>query len=342
MGISNEFNIQIGRMKKGKRNLITDVEGVRVGHCTLCEGEVQTGVTAVFPHQGNLFQDKVMAACHVINGFGKSVGLIQIEEMGTIETPIMLTNTLSVGAVTEAVVKYMLAQNEDIGTTTGTVNSVVCECNDSLVNDIRGMHVREEHVKKAIEDCKEDFEEGSVGAGRGMRCHGVKGGIGSASRILTLDGKEYTIGALTLTNHGLFHDLVIAGRPIGKEIEFEHFQEKDRGSVITVLATDAPLSERQLKRICKRAVVGLSRTGSYSANGSGEIVIAFSTANRIPHYPKGDILSYKMLHDEVIDKLFRGVAEAVEESVLSSMLHAETVVGRNQVCLQSLREIWGT
>ena len=339
VGISENAKIRIGIMKKGKRNLITDVKGVTVGHCTLRDGAIQTGVTAILPHQGNIFQEKLMASSHVINGFGKSIGLVQIEELGTLETPIVLTNTLSVGAAAEALVKYMMEKNKDIGDTTGTINPVVCECNDSWLNDIRGLHVKEKHVRKALENCAVDFEEGAVGGGRGMRCHQVKGGIGSSSRIFSLDGKEYTIGALCMTNHALFRDLVISGELAAEHVDFERYREKDRGSVITILATDAPLSERQLKRLCKRVIVGLSRTGSYMGNGSGEIAIAFSTANQIPHYPKGDIIDIQIIHDNIIDELFRGVAEAVEEAVLSSMLHAETVTGKNQVCVQSLREL---
>ncbi|HBA62323.1 MAG TPA: aminopeptidase [Lachnospiraceae bacterium] len=331
-------------MKKGERNLISDVPGVTVGHCTVSDGAVQTGVTAVLPHSGNLFRDKVMAACHVLNGFGKTTGLVEIEEMGFLETPVLLTNTLSVGTVSTALVEYMLEQNPEIGNTTGTVNPVVCECNDGYLSDIRGLHVTKEHAKEALGNCRADFEEGAVGAGRGMKCHGLKGGIGSASRRFQMDDTWYTIGALTLTNHGLLSDLEINGKQMGKLLEAGKekplsVNERDRGSVITLLATDVPLSERQLKRLCKRAAMGLARTGSYMMNGSGEIVIAFTTANRIPHVPATDVLSFGMLADDQMDVLFRGVAETVEEAVLSSMLHAETVTGRKGRCLQSLEKL---
>ena len=339
MGIDAKWNLTIGKLPHGARNKISDVPGVTVGHRTRTEGGVQTGVTALLPHPGDLFHDKVLAACHVINGFGKTTGLVQIEELGTLETPILFTNTLSVGTVETALVKYMLERNPDICETTGSVNPVVCECNDSGLNDIRGLHVTEENVWAALADCRADFAEGAVGAGRGMRCHGLKGGIGSASRVVELDGKPYTIGALVLSNHAVFDDLVVAGTPIQTLLDASIPPHEDKGSIITVLATDIPLSERQLRRLCHRALVGLSRTGSFCGNGSGEIVIAFTTANRVPHYSEKAVLPMGMLHDDAINPLFRAVAECVEESVLSSLLHAETVTGyhgRTVKCLSDL------
>ena len=235
--------------------------------------------------------------------------------------------------------KYMLQRNPDICETTGSVNPVVCECNDSGLNDIRGLHVTEEHVFAALADCRADFAEGAVGAGRGMRCHGLKGGIGSASRQVELDGKTYTIGALVLSNHAVFDDLVVAGTPIQTLLDAKIPPHEDKGSIITVLATDIPLSERQLRRLCHRALVGLSRTGSYCGNGSGEIVIAFTTANRMPHYADTAILPMAILHDDAINPLFRAVAECVEESVLSSLLHAETVTGNHGRTVRCLTEL---
>lgn len=342
MGIEAKWKsrgILVGKLPCGPLDKISDVPGVTVGHCTLADGEVQTGVTALLPHQGDIFHDKVMAASHVINGFGKTTGLVQIDELGTLETPILFTNTLSVGTVETALVKYMLDKNPDICETTGSVNPVVCECNDSGLNDIRGLHVTEENVMAALADCRADFAEGAVGAGRGMRCHGLKGGIGSASRVVELDGKQYTIGALVLSNHAVFDDLVVAGTPIQSLLDTHIPPHEDKGSIITVLATDIPLSERQLRRLCHRALVGLSRTGSFCGNGSGEIVIAFTTANRVPHYSEKAILPMGMVHDDAINPLFRAVAECVEESVLSSLLHAETVTGyhgRTVRCLSDL------
>ena len=321
MGIEAKWKsrgIRVGKLPCGPLDKISDVPGVTVGHCTLADGEVQTGVTALLPHQGDIFHDKVMAASHVINGFGKTTGLVQIDELGTLETPILFTNTLSVGTVETALVKYMLDKNPDICETTGSVNPVVCECNDSGLNDIRGLHVTEENVRAALADCRADFAEG---------------------RVVEMDGKQYTIGALVLSNHAVFDDLVVAGTPIQSLLEAHIPPHEDKGSIITVLATDIPLSERQLRRLCHRALVGLSRTGSFCGNGSGEIVIAFTTANRVPHYSEKAILPMGMLHDDAINPLFRAVAECVEESVLSSLLHAETVTGyhgRTVRCLSDL------
>ena len=244
-----------------------------------------------------------------------------------------------VGTVETALVKYMLERNPDICETTGSVNPVVCECNDCGLNDIRGLHVTEAHVAAALADCKADFAEGAVGAGRGMRCHGLKGGIGSASRLVELDGKSYTIGALVLSNHATFDDLIVAGTPIHELLEARIPPHEDKGSIITVLATDIPLSERQLRRLCHRALVGLSRTGSACGNGSGEIVLAFTTANRMPHYSDKALLPMEMLHDDAINPLFRAVAECVEESVLSSLLHAETVTGYHGRTVQCLSDL---
>lgn len=339
MGIETSWNITIGHLPHGPRNKISDVPGVTVGHCTLAQGDVQTGVTALLPHPGDWFHDKVMAASYVINGFGKTTGLVQVDELGTLETPILFTNTLSVGTAHTAMVRCALERNADICETTGTVNPVVCECNDAGLNDIRGLHVTEEHVFAALADCKADFAEGAVGAGRGMRCHGLKGGIGSASRVVEMDGNTYTLGALVLSNHAVFDDLLVGGVPIHTLLEQQIPPHEDKGSIITVLATDLPLSERQLRRLCRRALVGLSRTGSYCGNGSGEIVLAFTTANRIPHDSKTAILPMQMLHDDAINPVFRAVAECVEESVLSSLLHAETVTGRNGRTVRSLADL---
>ena len=213
MGLPENSGFELhAKWPRGERDLITDVPGVKVGHVTLKEGDVHTGVTAVLPHGGNCFRDKVMAGVSVINGFGKSVGLIQIQELGTIETPILLTNTLSVGTACEELTRYMLEGNPDIGVTTGTVNCVVTECNDGRLNDIRGLHVRPEHVRQALESASEDFEEGAVGGGTGMVCLGLKGGIGSASRRVEADGRTYTVGALVMSNFGAPGNLIIGGK----------------------------------------------------------------------------------------------------------------------------------
>ena len=341
MGIESHWGFRVGSLPHGPLNKISDVPGVTVGHCTLADGDVQTGVTALLPHPGDTFHDKVLAASHVINGFGKTIGLVQIDELGTLETPILFTNTLSVGTAATALVKYMLDRCPDICETTGSVNPVVCECNDSGLNDIRGLHVTEENVFAALADCRADFAEGAVGAGRGMRCHGLKGGIGSSSRALELDGQTFHMGALVLSNHAKFDDLIIAGVPVARRLEqaAQVPPHEDKGSIITVLATDVPLSERQLGRVARRALVGLSRTGSFCGNGSGEIVIAFSTGNRISHYPQSDLVTLRAVSEIKMDLLFRAAAECVEESVLSSLLHAETVTGRNGLTVRSLADL---
>ena len=341
MGIEASWGFAVGSLPHGPRNLISDVPGVTVGHCTLADGEVQTGVTALLPHPGDTFHQKVAAASCVINGFGKTIGLVQIDELGTLETPILFTNTLSVGTAATALVRYMLERCPDICESTGSVNPVVCECNDSGLNDIRGLHVTEADALAALADCRADFAEGAVGAGRGMRCHGLKGGIGSSSRVVELDGQSFHLGALVLSNHARFDDLILAGVPIAQRLGQlpQVAPHQDKGSIITVLATDIPLTCRQLGRVARRAIVGLSRTGSYCGNGSGEIVIAFSTANKIPHYPQQSLLSLQAVGETKIDLLFRAAAECVEESVLSSLLHAETVTGRGGLTVRSLADL---
>lgn len=338
MGLPENCGLELwAKWPRGEKNLITDVAGVKVGHVTLKDGNVNTGVTAILPHGGNLFRDKVMAGVSVINGFGKSVGLLQIEELGTIETPIILTNTLSTGTACEALTRYMLEQNQDIGVLTGTVNCVIGECNDGRLNDIRGMHVKEEHVREALANVDTDFEEGAVGGGTGMVCLGLKGGIGSASRRLTVDQQEYQIGALVMSNFGSAGNLVIGGKhyDTGK---YDPHSRKDQGSIIIIIATDLPLCERQLKRVARRAMVSLGRTGSYCGNGSGDIAIAFTTANRVPHYSRKNLLDMKMFYDENIDMVFEAAVEAVEEAVISSLYHAETTTGIRGNTYLGLRE----
>ncbi|MEW9121565.1 MAG: P1 family peptidase [Thermotaleaceae bacterium] len=328
MGLPNDSGLKLySKHRKGKKNLITDIKGVKVGSITLQKDNVNTGITVIFPHEGNIFQDKVMAAAAILNGFGKSMGLLQIEELGTIETPIIMTNTLSVGTAATALTKYMLQQNKDIGITTGTVNCLITECNDGRLNDIRGLHVTEKDVFRALNSASEDFEEGAVGSGTGMCCLGLKGGLGSASRIIDVDEKEFTIGALVMSNFGSSGNLTIGGDPIGSRIKEALDIKKDEGSIIIIIATDIPLSERQLKRIAKRAAISLARTGSYMGNGSGDIAIAFTTANRVPHYSLTDIIETKMFFDDNIDKVFEASVEAIEEAIISSLYHAKTTVG---------------
>ncbi len=337
MGLPENSGFDLhAKWPRGERDLITDVPGMKVGHVTLKEGDIHTGVTAVLPHGGNCFQDKVMAGVSVINGFGKSVGLIQIQELGTIETPILLTNTLSVGTACQELTRCMLEGNPDIGVTTGTVNCVVTECNDGRLNDIRGLHIRPEHIRQALANASEDFEEGAVGGGTGMVCLGLKGGIGSASRRVDVDGQPYTVGALVMSNFGAPGNLIIGGKHYDTNLGRE--ERKDEGSIIMLLATDIPLNERQLSRLAKRSMVALGRVGSYCGNGSGDIAIAFTTANHLPHYSEKNILEAKMFYDENIDRVFVAGVEAVEEAIISSLYHAETTTGVRGNCYLGLRD----
>ncbi|AAL82048.1 aminopeptidase [Pyrococcus furiosus DSM 3638] len=333
-----DLGIRIGVFEHGKRNSISDVKGVKVGHVTLIKGRgklipgkgpVRTGVTAILPHDGNIYKEKVLAGAFVMNGYSKPVGLVQLWELGTIETPIILTNTLSIGTAIDGLLDYVLRENEDIGVTTGSVNPLVLECNDSYLNDIRGRHVKREHVVEAIESASKDFEEGAVGAGTGMSAFEFKGGIGSSSRIVEVEGKKYTVGALVLSNFGKREDLTIAGVPVGLELkDWPGRGGSGKGSIIMIVATDAPLTARQLNRLAKRAVVGLARTGGYAYNGSGDVVVAFSTANKIKHYEKQEI-SIRALPDSVLSPIFKATAEAVEEAIINSLLQAKTMDGRD-------------
>ncbi|MGI8313697.1 P1 family peptidase [Halobacillus mangrovi] len=327
-----DYGVTIGRLKPGERNKITDVEGVTVGHHTLKDGDSQTGVTAILPHQGNVFREKLVASSHVINGFGKTMGTIQMQELGTLETPIVLTNTLSIGTAAESLIEYMLERNPEIGRTTGTVNPVVGECNDMVLNDIRAQSVDKNHVHSVLDQTSLDFEEGCKGAGAGMLCYSMKGGIGSSSRLIDLNHGVYTLGVLVLTNFGLLSDLTVNGKPVGRELAHhltEAKEERDKGSVMVIVATDLPVTERQLNRIIKRSVTGLSRTGSMITTGSGEVVIGFSTATRIPHEQKGALLNASFIHEEEIDEAFRAISEATEEAVLNSMITAIPTIGRD-------------
>lgn len=327
---------KIGRMEKGPRNSITDVAGVTVGHTTIDTEQHKTGVTVILPCQDDIFQNKMVAACHVLNGFGKTAGLMQIQELGTLESPIALTNTLNVGLVHDAMVEYLCTEAERNGYSIRSVNPIVCECNDASLNDIRHRAVKEMHVMQAIASASIDFAQGDVGAGKGMTCHDLKGGIGSSSRIVPIGDKNYTIGVLVLSNHGSLKDLRIDGEPIGQKIEKKISEDSpDEGSCIMIVGTDLPVTSRQLKRIIKRCSVGLARLGSFIGHGSGEVMIGFSTANRIP---MNEELVLKCIHESHIDKAFRAVAEATEEAVLNSMLNAGTVVGYNGKIRRGLQE----
>ena len=341
-----ERGIAIGRLSVGKKNCITDVEGVKVGHITLDypltdqEGEYAcTGVTAILPHGGNLFKNKVVGASYVLNGFGKTTGLVQVDELGLIESPIMLTNTFAVPAVTQGVLEHMLEENPDIGDTTGTINLIVGECNDSELNSIRTLPVKPSHSKAAITAASTDISpEGAVGAGKGMVCFGYKGGIGSSSRIIVDErtGNTYTIGCLVLSNFGKEPDFQKTKYSISsKKNNVPPFPNTADGSIIIVLATDAPLGSRQLLRLAKRCGIGLGRTGSHFSHSSGDIVIAFSTAQQIPHSTTETVETRRELREDhtIMNDLFLGAADVTEEAILNSLSQAVTTKGRmgNQV-----------
>lgn len=337
-----DIGVMIGNMAPGPYNAITDVPGVKVGHVTLIEGygplvpgkgPVRTGVTAIIPHEGNLYREKVPAAVHVINGYGKSMGLAQVTELGNIETPILLTNTLNVGLVADALIEYMLEQNPEIGVAAGTVNPIVGECNDGYLNDIRGRHVRHEHVFQALRTARSGpVPEGAVGAGTGMSAFEFKGGIGTSSRALPAELGGFTVGILVLSNFGYRGELKVDGIPVGLEIAAEEPGKRDEdGSIMVVLATDAPLSSRQLLRVAKRAGIGIARTGSTAAHGSGDFVIAFSTANREYAYPDRMIYASERIVEDgkYLMPFFQAAIDATEEAIINSVFRAETVTGRD-------------
>ncbi|MBQ3956442.1 MAG: P1 family peptidase [Clostridia bacterium] len=335
---AREFGIRAGRMPTGPLNKITDVPGVLVGHATIRDGRHNTGVTVILPSEGNVFRDKLVAASFVHNGFGKTAGTVQIDELGTLETPIALTNTLNVGAVSDALVGYMTELCEKDGIPLRSVNPVVGECNDAGLNAIEDRAVTAEHVREAIRTACADFEEGGVGAGAGTRCYGLKGGIGSASRIVKLDGRDYTLGVLVQSNYGATADLLIGGVPAGEEIARRIREEKeDEGSIMVILACDIPLSARQLRRVVRRCSVGIARMGSYVGHGSGEVFLGFSTAN-VVRSGEEDIVSFSCIREDRIDALFRAAGEATEEAILNSMLCADPVTAPDGRRVRSLRE----
>ncbi len=331
---AEDHNIHIGSLPHGPLNKISDVPGVRVGHCTISNEQHNSGVTVILPCEENIFAHKLPASCFVWNGFGKTAGLAQIEELGTLESPIALTNTLNVGLVHDALVEYMVQRCKKDEVPMHSINPIVGECNDSGLSNISVRCVGQEQVFAAINSACADFEEGAVGAGRGTICHGLKGGIGSASRIMELDGKRYTLGVLVQSNYGRLSDLRIDGKPVGQailDLQKQEDTECDKGSIMMILATDLPLSDRQLKRVIKRCSVGLARLGSYVGHGSGEIMIGFSTAAPIHTFEEAATVTVPQLNERYIDLPFRAAAEATEEAVLNSMLCAETIRDRRSL-----------
>lgn len=326
-----DFGIEIGILKPGQYNSITDVKGVMVGHHTLIKGDrIRTGVTAILPHAGNIFQKKIPAAIYIGNGFGKLAGYSQVKELGNIETPIILTNTLSVPVASDALITYTLNQpgNENIR----SVNAVVGETNDGWLNDIRGRHITQEHVLSAIKNAKTGpVDEGNVGAGTGTISFQYKGGIGTASRILPASSGGYTVGVLVQTNFGGVFEL--NGVPIAKELKNypSSFTYDVDGSCMIVVLTDAPLDARNLERIAKRAIMGMAKTGGIASNGSGDYVIAASTAeeNFIPYSANEPLKTNILLRNDEMSPLFLATIEATEEAIINSLFAAESMTGRD-------------
>ena len=306
------MNMPVGSLPHGPGNRITDVPGVRVGHCTVDEGNCHTGVTVVLPPGRNPFVDKWTAASCVFNGYGKTLGLIQLDELGTLETPVALTNTMNVGRVHDAMVSWMLKTCAEDGIRLTSVNPVVCECNDSRMSEIARRPIGEREVFSAIASASEMFEQGAVGAGRGTICYGMKGGIGSSSRLMELDGQIYTMGVLVQSNYGASADFRQACLP-------ENLSESDQGSIILIVATDLPLSSRQLKRVLRRTSVGMARLGSYIGHGSGEIAVGFTTALR---KNRGSFQVQEILQESMMNLPFRAVGECAEEAILQSLWNA--------------------
>ena len=335
---ARELGIPCGVMDPGEYNAITDVAGVRVGHVTRRESEICSGVTAILPHGGNLFQEKVVAAAHVLNGFGKTLGLAQIGELGQLETPILLTSTLSAPKAADALISWMLALDDTIT----SLNPVVGECNDSFLNNIRQRAIDETDVFMALDSSTGGHvSEGAVGGGSGMTAFGYKGGIGTSSRVLPGDLGGFTVGMLVMANFGGPQDLLIAGVPVGRMLQQCHNEENSSnarnevnsgdGSIMMIMATDAPLSSRQLLRLAKRAPLGLARTGSTASHGSGDFVLAFTTAERIPHQKPGAELFRPVMRlyedSQVLTALFTAAIEATEEAIYNALCMAETTRG---------------
>ncbi len=350
-----DLGIAIGTLPTGPLNSITDVPGVRVGHTTIVEGEgplkvgegpVRTGVTAIHPHDGSVFSARVPAAIAVLNGAGEITGRSQVDETGLLDTPILLTNTFSIGAVHQAGVEWLSERESELGTEDFVV-PVVAETFDGVLNDAAGQHVRREHVVAALDGATGGpVAEGNVGGGTGMVLFGFKGGIGTASRIVRVGDNPYTIGVLVQGNFGIAEDLLVEGVPVGQILENEmpplprrrHRAPGGDGSVIVVIATDAPLADRQLARLCRRGMLGLGRTGATARNFSGDLLLAFSNTrqNRLPRRIIDPLLTSVRLADERIDDLFQATIEATAEAVLNALTAAETMTGRDGITAPAL------
>jgi D-aminopeptidase len=340
-----DIGIKIGSLLIGKYNSITDVPDVKVGHCTIIKGEgnltpgkgpIRTGVTVILPHKGNIFREKVRASSFILNGYGKTIGLAQLEELGNIESYIGLTNTLNIPIVADALLDHHIKENPDIGITTSSINIVVGECNDGYLNDIQGRHVKKEHVIQAINNASEYVEEGCVGAGTGMIAFGYKGGIGTSSRIIVSKDNSFVLGALVLANFGHKNDLTINGKKFHKESNIK--QNKEHGSIMVIIATNAPLNNRQLARIAKRAPLGIARTGGFGSWGSGDFIIAFSTANKIKHDNKQELIEMVIVNEttKVFNNLLKATVETTEEAILNALCKAASMTGRDNHTIEAL------
>jgi D-aminopeptidase len=331
---AREIGVRIGELSTGEHNAIVDVPGVHVGHVSLISGSgrlkvgtgpIRTGVTAILPHEGNLYQDRPCAAVHIINAYGKSTGLPQIIELGHLETPILLTGTLSVWNAANAMVDYIAEANPGLA----TVNPVVGECNDGYLNDILGRHIGPEHVLDALANASNsEISEGNVGAGVGMTGFGWKGGIGSSSRIVTGESRDHTIGVLVLTNTGSPEEFRIDGIPVGRELTPQMLEEPD-GSIMIIVATDAPMTSRQLGRVAKRAAFGLARAGGTASHGSGDFVIAFSNGHRTSPSGHRCCSPDSYIPEPELSRFFSATIDATEEAIINSILKAETLTGRD-------------
>ena len=336
-----DYGIRIGDHPAGALNKLTDVPGVRVGHYTVDTEEHKTGVTVILPCEENIFASRLTAAAFVHNGFGKTAGIPQIEELGTLESPIALTNTLNVGKVHDALVDYMVEQCERDGVELTSMNPEVGECNDASLNKITERVIGIPEVRAAIDGACRDFEEGDVGAGKGTTCFGMKGGIGSASRLVELDGKTYVVGVLVQSNFGKTKHFVLDGKPLGELLSGKIEEaRKDEGSIMMVVGTDLPVSDRQLKRIIRRAGVGLSRCGSFMGHGSGDIMLGFSTGNVYRKEEDRAVIPAAVMNEAMLDDVFEAAAEATEEAVLNSLAAAHTVTGYKGNTRYSLTDLY--
>lgn len=334
-----DWGLTVGRLPTGTYNAITDVLGVKVGHATVMSGTPQpghgaavarTGVTVVVP-QDDVYTNRVFAGASVINGAGELTGMAQVLEWGTLETPIALTSSHSVGLVTDGIVEHMVARYPVLRQAGEVVLPVVGECNDGFLNDTAGRHVKQHHVREALNNAQGGrILEGAVGGGTGMVCFEFKGGIGTSSRVTP---HEYTVGALVMSNFGSRQDLTMFGAPVGRELTDLMPAGFAEGSIIIVLATDAPLLPHQLNRVARRATYGLARVGGYGHHGSGELAIAFSTANTVPQSAKHSaaVSHYAMLNDDLLNEIFLATVECVEESVLNSLFMANTTEGQRGI-----------